>query len=149
VPYWLLILIAMLVVGQAMNPKERDFTWYRSLQRPPWMSLHLWFPWAWFVINTTFFASTFLCWLSNLDWRWLVAYLALLIVIKSPPLIMCRFRSPAAGLPFWVFGWFFTLIMALQVRPTSMPASWLLLPALIWLPVEAVLTLEILRLNRR
>ncbi len=148
-PYWLLIIVGMLVVGQAMNPRKRDFTWYSALQRPGWMVIYLWNPWTWFLINVTFFASVFLCWLKVLDWHWLVAYLALLVAIKCPPLIMCRFRSLGAGLPFWAVGWIFTLVVALQVRPISPLSSWLLLPALIWLPVEAVLTLQVMRSNRR
>lgn len=148
-PPWSLILIALLVVTQTMNPSERDFVWYRTLKRPGWISLQLWIPAAWFIINITFYVSTLTFWNATKDWSWVAAYTVLLILLRSHPWVICRLHSLAAGLPFWLVSWLATLLMALLVRPTSPLASWLLMPALLWTPVEAIITFQMIGLNRK
>jgi tryptophan-rich sensory protein len=149
VPPWSLILIALLVVTQTLNPSERDFVWYRGLVRPNWISLHLWIPAAWFVINITFYVSTLQIWNATENWRWVVVYMALLILLRSHPYVICRLRSLPAGLPFWLASWLLTLILAITVRSISSIASLLLIPALVWTPVEAIITCQMIGLNRQ
>ncbi|WP_216903635.1 tryptophan-rich sensory protein [Synechococcus sp. CCY 9618] len=149
VPPWSLILIAMLVVTQAMNPTERDFIWFRSLQRPGWLSLQIWLPAAWFVINITFYLSALRCWERSRNWSWVVAYMILLILLRSHPYVICRMRSLPSGLLFWLISWIANLVLAMLVRPIAPTASLLLLPALLWTPVEAVITYQMIGLNSK
>ncbi|KEF40808.1 MAG: hypothetical protein ER33_14900 [Cyanobium sp. CACIAM 14] len=148
-PPWSVILIALLVVTQIMNPSERDFVWYRTLKRPGWINMHLWFPAAWFLINITIYMSTLTCWSRTGDWNWVAAYVVVLILLRSHPWGICRFRRLAIGLPLWLLSWLATLILALLVRPASPLASWLLVPALLWTPVEAIVTFQMIGLNLR
>jgi tryptophan-rich sensory protein len=149
VPPWSLILIAMLVVTQTMNPSERDFLWYRSLEHPKWIPMHLWIPAAWFALNIAFYISALSVWNATQDWGLVAAYMGLLILLRSHPWFICRLRSLPAGLPFWLASWLATLILALVVRPLSPLASWLLVPILVWTPVEAAITVRMIGLNRK
>jgi len=149
VPPWLLILITLLVVTLVINPSERDFVWYRTLQRPGWVSMQPWIPAAWFVISVSFYFSALSFWLRNGEWRWMGAYAALLVLLRITHLVICRLRNLSAGLPLWLLGWLFTLILALSVRPASPQASWLLAPVLVWTPVEAAINLQMIGLNHK
>lgn len=149
VPPWSLILIALLVVTQTMNPTERDFIWYRTLKRPTWIKMHIWFPAAWFLINITFYVSTLQVWSATQDWRWVAGFVVVLVLLRSHPYVICRMHSLSAGLFFWLVSWIASLIMALMAQSISPLATWLLLPALVWTPVEALITFQMIGLNPR
>lgn len=149
VPPWLLILITLLVVTLVINPSERDFAWYRALKWPRWISMEPWIPAAWFVISVSFYFSALSIWLKSGDWRWMAAYAALLVLLRIDHLVICRLRNLVAGLPFWLLSWMVTLVLALIVRPSSPLAAGLLVPVLVWTPVEALITLQMIGLNRR
>ncbi len=149
VPPWLLILITFLVVNLVINPSERDFSWYRTLKRPGWISMQPWIPAAWFVINVSFYFSALSFWLRNADWRWMGVYTALLVLLRLDHLVICRLHRLSAGLPFWLLSWLVTLVLALLVRPTSPLAAGLLVPVLVWTPVEALVNLQMVGLNRK
>jgi tryptophan-rich sensory protein len=149
VPPWLLILITLLVVTLVINPSEHDFAWYRTLRRPGWMGIDPWVPAAWFVISVTFYFSTFAFWQANGDWRWVATYTALLVLWRSQQWLVCRLRNLAAGLPLWLLSWTLTLILALIVHPASPLAAGLLVPVLVWTPVESIVTLQMIGLNRK
>ncbi|MCP9835326.1 MULTISPECIES: tryptophan-rich sensory protein [unclassified Cyanobium] len=148
-PPWLLILITILVVTLVINPSERDFSWYRTLKRPGWISMQPWIPAAWFLISVSFYFSALSFWLKSGDWFWMGAYAVLLVLLRIDHLVICRLRNLVAGLPFWLLSWLVALILALIVRPTSPLAAWLLVPVLVWTPVEALVTLQMIGLNRK
>lgn len=147
-PPWSLILIALAVVMQFINPSEKDFSWYRTLKRPDWINMQPWIPIAWLVISVTFYFSTLAFWNTTMEWRWVAVYAALLVLLRGQHWLICRSRNLAAGLPYWVVAWVCTLILALIVRPTSPLAAWLLLPVLVWVPVEATINQQMIGLNR-
>ncbi len=149
VPPWLLILIALLVVTLVINPSERDFSWYRTLKRPDWISMQPWIPAAWFVINVSFYFSALSFWRKSGDWRWMGAYAALMVLLRLDHLVICRLRRLSAGLPFWLLSWLAALVLALIVLPASPLAAGLLLPVLVWTPVETLITLQMVGLNRK
>ncbi len=149
VPPWLLILITILVVTLVINPSERDFSWYRTLKRPGWISMQPWIPAAWFLISVSFYFSALSFWLKSGDWFWMGAYEVLLVLLRIDHLVICRLRNLVAGLPFWLLSWMVALVLALIVRPTSPLAAGLLVPVLVWTPVEAIVTLQMIGLNRK
>jgi benzodiazapine receptor len=149
VPPWLLILITLLVVTLVINPSERDFSWYRTLKRPAWISMQPWIPAAWFLISVSFYFSALSFWLKSGDWHWMAAYGALLVLLRVNHLVICCLRNLVAGLPFWLLSWMVTVVLALIVRPTSPLAAGLLVPVLVWTPVEALVTVQMIGLNRK
>ncbi|MCP9798099.1 tryptophan-rich sensory protein [Cyanobium sp. Lug-B] len=148
-PPWLLILIAVLVITLVVNPTERDFVWYRSLRRPEWIGRQPWVALVWPLITVCFYGSAVAFWQSTVSWGWMGAYAVLLVLLRSPHWLICRLHRLTAGLPFWLLSWTLTLVLALIVRPASPLASGLLLPALLWTPVEASIALRMVGLNRK
>jgi translocator protein len=149
VPPWLLILITVLVITLVVNPTERDFVWYRSLRRPEWISRAPWVALAWPLISACFYGSALAFWQTASSWGWMAAYAVLLVLLRSPHWLICRLHNLSAGLPLWLLGWTLTLVLALIVRPASPLASGLLLPVLLWTPVEAAIALRMVGLNRK
>jgi tryptophan-rich sensory protein len=149
VPPWLLILIIVLVITLVVNPTERDYVWYRSLRRPAWISRHPWVALAWPLISVGFYGSALAFWQEAGSWSWVAVYALLLVLLRSPRWLICRLHNLSAGLPVGLLGWALTLVLALIVRPASPLASGLLLPVLVWTPVEAAITLRMVGLNRK
>jgi tryptophan-rich sensory protein len=149
VPPWLLILIAVLVITLVVNPTERDFVWYRSLRRPEWISRQPWVALVWPLITVCFYGSALAFWPTAGSWGWLAAYALLLVLLRSPLWLICRLHSLSSGLPLWLLSWTLTLVLALIVRPAAPLASALLLPVLLWTPVEAAIGLRMVGLNRK
>lgn len=148
-PPWLLILIIVLVITLVVNPTERDFVWYRSLRRPLWISHQPWVALAWPLITVCFYGSALAVWQSARSWGWVAAYAVLLVLLRSPRWLICRLHSLTTGLPFGLLSWTLTLALALIVRQASPLASRLLVPVLLWMPVEAAITLRMIGLNRK
>ncbi len=148
-PPWSLILIAMLVVTQIMNPTERDFIWYRTLKRPGWMKMQLWIPAAWLVINITFYLATLVSWNRTRDWNLVAIFIVLLVLLRSHPWLICKLHSLSVGLLFWLIGWVANLSLAIALHSVAPLASQLLLPAVLWTPFEAAITFQMIGLNRK
>lgn len=148
-PPWLLILITVLVITLVVNPTERDFVWYRSLRRPEWISRHPWVALAWPLISVCFYGSALAFWQTAESWGWVGVYAALLVLLRIPHWLICRLHRLSAGLPLWLLSWTLTLVLALIVGSASPLASGLLLPVLVWTPVEAAIALRMVGLNRK
>ncbi|MEA5390829.1 TspO/MBR family protein [Cyanobium gracile UHCC 0139] len=148
-PPWLLILITVAVITLVVNPTERDYVWYRSLRRPAWISRQAWVALVWPLISVGFYGSALAFWQTAASWGWVAAYAVLLVLLRCPRWLSCRLHNLSAGLPLWLLSWTMTLVLALIVRPASPLASWLLLPVLLWLPVEAAIALQMVGLNRK
>jgi benzodiazapine receptor len=149
VPPWLLILIAVLVITLVVNPTERDFVWYRSLRRPEWISRQPSIALVWPLLTVCFYGSALVFWPTAGSWGWLAAYALLLVLLRTPLWLICRLHSLSSGLPVWLLSWMLTLVLALIVRPAAPLASALLLPVLLWTPVEAAIGLRMVGLNRK
>lgn len=148
-PPWLLILITVAVITLVVNPTERDFVWYRSLRRPEWISRQPWLALAWPLISVGFYGSALAFWQTAASWGWVAAYAVLLVLLRSPRWLSCRLHNLSAGLPLRLLSWTLTLVLALVVGPASPLASVLLLPVLVWTPVEAAIDLRMVGLNRK
>ncbi|MBD2717836.1 tryptophan-rich sensory protein [Synechococcus sp. FACHB-909] len=148
-PPWLLILITVLVITLVVNPTERDYVWYRSLRRPDWIAAQPWVALVWPLISVCFYGSALAFWQTAGSWGWVAVYAVLLVLLRSPHWLICRLHRLTAGLPLWLLSWTLTLVLALIVGPASPLASGLLLPALVWTPVEAAIALRMVVLNRK
>lgn len=147
-PPWLLILILMEGVILLINPTRKDFAWYQGLRRPPWMPFASSIPLIWLLIHIGFYLSSLVSWQARNNWNLVFAYLVLLALVEGYTLLMCRSRRLATGTLLCLLGWAYGLILAAALLPISMLASALLIPYLLWAPMEAMITWDMRRLNK-
>lgn len=150
-PAWLLILILMELVIVLINPAPKDYLWFRGLRRPPWLRFFIWIPLIWLVISAGLYFSALISWEGSNSWLLLISYLLLLAVLESHTWLLCRYRNLRLGAAALLAGWIYGLVLALALVPQdSSGMAWqLLLPLLIWAPIEAYALERMQRLNRR
>lgn len=146
-PHWLVLLILMELVILGINPTRKDFVWFQGLRRPAWLRFHLWIPLIWLGIYACFYVSGLLSWEASQNWRLTTAYVVLLVLVESYTLITCRTRRLTTGTVACLVGWVYGAVLALLLLPLSVPAALLLLPYLLWSPVEALVTWQMKGLN--
>jgi len=144
--FW--ILIAMLVVAVGLNPSKAEFSWFLRLRRPRWLVFEGWIPVIWLVIYACFYGSALLSWNAAPESSLLLGYLALLVLVQSYTLVICRSRSLARGTLIGFAGWVWGIALTLVVSQHSIGAWLLLLPYLIWSPVGTFVTWQMQKLNR-
>lgn len=142
------ILIAMVGVAVGLNPTKGEFGWFLRLRRPRWLVFEGWIPVIWLVIYACFYASALLSWNAAAQWTLLMGYLALLVLVQSYTLVICRSRSLGAGTWIGFAGWVWGIALTLGVAQHSFGAWLLLLPYLIWSPVGTFVTWQMQKLNR-
>ncbi|MEB3361252.1 MAG: tryptophan-rich sensory protein [Synechococcaceae cyanobacterium] len=149
-PAWLLILILMELVIVVINPDPKDYLWYRGLRRPHWLRFFIWIPLIWLVISAGLYFSALLSWESSNSLLLLLSYLLLLAVLESHTWLLCSYRNLRLGAGVLLVGWIYALVLAISLllRDSTGMASQLLLPLLIWAPIEAY-ALERMRLINR
>ena len=147
-PPWLLILILMEGVILVINPTRKDFAWYRGLRRPNWVPFSASIPLIWLLIHVGFYLSSLVSWQVRNSWNLVLAYLLLLVLVESYTWMMCRSRRLATGTMLCLAGWAYGMILAASLLTVSTLASALLVPYLLWAPVEALITWDMRRLNR-
>ena len=149
-PAWLLILILMEGVIVLINPSPKDYLWYRGLRRPPWLRFFIWIPLIWLVISAGLYFSALMSWESSRSWLLLLSYLLLLAVLESHTWLLCQYRNLRLGAAALLIGWIYALVLAISLMPhdNSGMASQLLLPLLIWAPIEAYALERMRRINR-
>lgn len=150
-PAWLLILILMELVIMMINPAPEDYLWFRGLRRPSWLRFSIWIPLIWLLINAGLYFSALMSWESSKSWLLLLSYLLLLAVLESHTWLLCRYRNLRLGVAALLVGWVYALILALSLVPRDPSGmAWqLLLPLLIWAPIEAYALERMQQLNRR
>ena len=146
-PPWLLILILMEAVILLINPTRKDFAWYQGLRRPRWVSFSTSIPLIWLVINACFYLSALISWHERNSWNLVFAYIVLLALVESYTWMMCRTRRLSTGAILCLVGWLFGLLLSTALFTVSLLAALLMLPYLVWAPVEALITWEMRRLN--
>ncbi|MEB3168343.1 MAG: tryptophan-rich sensory protein [Synechococcaceae cyanobacterium] len=147
-PPWLLILILMEGVILLINPTRKDFAWYRGLRRPQWVPFASSIPVIWLLIHFGFYLSSLVSWQVSNNWNLVMAYILLLVLVESYTWIMCRTRRLGTGSLLCLLGWAYGLVLAAALLSLSLLASALLIPYLLWAPVEALITWDMRRLNR-
>jgi tryptophan-rich sensory protein len=146
-PPWLVILVAMVLVTLLLNPGKEEFGWFLRLRRPAWLTFERWIPVIWVAIYLCFYASALLAWRASGSWALMLAYLALLLLVQSYTLVICRSRRLANGTVVGFLGWVWGMALAVGVTPLSPPAALLLVPYLLWSPVGTFVTWRMQRLN--
>jgi len=148
VPHWLLILILMEGVILLINPSRSDFAWYQGLRRPQWVPFAASIPLIWLLIHVSFYVSSLLSWQARNNWTLIMAYILLLILVEGTTWLMCRRRRLATGTLMCLLGWLYGILLSAILLPVAPLASALLVPYLLWAPVEALITWDMRRLNR-
>ncbi len=146
-PPWLLILVLMEGVIVLINPTRKDFAWYQGLRRPEWVTFSAFIPLIWLLIHACFYLSALISWGIRSSWNLVLAYVLLLILVESYTWLMCRSRRLSAGTLLCLIGWSYGLILTLLVLSISSSAALLMLPFLMWSPVEALITWQMRQLN--
>lgn len=146
-PPWLLILILMEGVILLINPTRKDFAWYQGLRRPRWVPFAGSIPLIWLLIHVAFYLSSLVSWQARNNWNLVLAYIVLLVLVEGYTWLMCRSRRLATGTLLCLLGWAYALILAASLLSVSTLASALLLPYLLWAPIEALITWDMRRLN--
>lgn len=147
-PPWLLILILMEGVILLIKPTRQDYAWYQGLRRPSWMPFASNIPLIWLLIHVAFYASSLASWEARNNWTLVLAYIVLLMFVQGSPWLLCRSRRLATGTLVCLLGWVYGVILATALLPVSLTASVLLLPYLLWAPVEALVIWDMRRFNR-
>jgi len=147
VPAWLLILLAMVAIVLGINPTSNDYGWFQSLRRPPWAEFHVWIPAIWLGIYFFLYASALATWAARPDWRLMGAYGVLLLLLETYPWLMCRTRRLGLGALVCLAAWLFGVLLAAKLLPELLLSASLLLPLLLWAPVEAWIDWSMVRLN--
>jgi len=149
-PAWLLILLLMEGVIVMINPSPKDYLWYRGLRRPHWLRFFIWIPLVWLVITAGLYFSALISWQTKNSWWLLLSYLLLLAILESHTWLLCQYRNLRLGAAALVIGWVYGLVLAinLMVYDSTLMASQLLLPLLIWAPIEASALEQMRRINR-
>lgn len=147
-PPWLLILILMEAVILLINPTRRDFAWYQGLRRPTWVRFSTSIPLIWLLIIACFYVSALASWQASRNWNLVLAYILLLVLVEGYTWMMCRTRRLSTGTLLCLVGWLYGLLLAAVLLSVSPLGSLLLLPYLLWAPVEALITWDMRRINR-
>jgi tryptophan-rich sensory protein len=147
VPAWLLILLAMVTIVLSINPASNDYGWFQGLRRPAWADFHVWIPAIWLGIYAFLYASAVAAWTARPDWRLMGGYAVLLLLLEIYPWLMCRTRRPGLGALVCLAAWLFGLLLAVTLLPSLVRSAILLLPLLLWAPVEAWIDWSMVRLN--
>ena len=96
----------------------------------------VWSPLLWLVIYAFLFASALITWDSEANWRLLLAYLLLLLLIKGHTWLFCRTCRLDCGAMACGISWMYGFGLAVRLAEISPTAAVGLLPFLLWVPVE-------------
>jgi benzodiazapine receptor len=147
-PAWLVLALVLIAVLALLNPSPEDWRWFLALRRPRWLTFERWIPLIWSAIYACFYASALLCWQAGGRWPLMAAYLAVVLLVQSYTLLICRTRRLSSGTAVGFAGWLWGVALAVIVLPLSGRAALLLLPYLLWSPVGTFVTWRMERLNR-
>ena len=138
----------MEVVILVINPTRKDFAWFQRLRRPSWLRFHVWIPLIWLAIYATLYLSALVTWEARRDWWLIGGYLVLLMLVEGYTWMMCRTRRLSTGTLLCLVGWLYGLLLSVALLSVSPLGSALLLPYLLWAPIEALITWDMRRINR-
>lgn len=124
--------------------------WYYALQQPPWKPPDWAFGPIWTLIFGLAAASAALAWRAALpaQRRGLVGLFVVNAALNIGwSALYFALRRPDWALIEVVFLWASVAWLVWRVRALSRPASWCLVPYLVWVSIAAALNLETVRLN--
>jgi len=149
---WMIIgAVTLLVMIGSFFITPRDIKWFASLTRPRWLVFEPLIPIIWTVIFICGAASANIVWQKNpgslITWLLMGLYLLLEIITVTYIPIMLRFRSLKRGEIIGSVGGIFGVVLTISVLPISPLAAGLLVPYLLWSPIGAYTTDELIKLN--
>lgn len=149
---WMVIgAITLLISVGSFFITPRDVKWFAKLSRPRWLVFEPLIPVIWTVVFVTGAASANIVWQKNpgslITWLLMGLYLLLEIVTVTYIPLMLRLRSLRVGEIVGSSGMVLGFLLALAVLPISRMAALLLVPYLLWSPVGAYTTEELIQLN--
>lgn len=147
-PPWVIIfaLMAVLVVG--INPSQADYDWSLSLRRPVWLSSQVLQPLLWLVLYGCLYVVALRLWQVLPGVGSISGVLVLVLLIEVSTWLFCRSRVFGVGVAGRLLAWLWCLRLALTLPVAAAPAPLLLLPLLVWLPLEALGFWQMRQLNR-
>ncbi|MDM9383076.1 TspO/MBR family protein [Chlorogloeopsis sp. ULAP01] len=152
IPSWLVIgAVTFLVAFGSFFITPRDVKWFARLTRPRWLVFEPLIPLIWTVIFICGAASATIVWEKNpgstITWLLMGCYLLLEIITVTYIPVMLRNRSLRVGEIIGWVGLILGILLAISVLPISWLATLLLIPYLVWSPVGAYTTEELIQLN--
>jgi tryptophan-rich sensory protein len=145
---WLIIFVAMAFPVLAINPSSGDFRWFRSLRRPPWLAAFVWLPVLWLLIELCIYLSALIVWQRLHSLPLLIVAALVILLQESRTWLMCRFRSLAFGSVVQLAAWICALVLVQRTAPIDSTAALLLLPMLLWSPLELIALHQMKQLNQ-
>ncbi len=151
-PPWLVIGSITILVAVLMNRlSAQDIRWFNRLRRPPWLTFEGIIPFIWMFIFICAGYSAYVVWMTNPGdsqiWLFMGGYLILEGLIMAYTPVMCKLRSLRVGTIIGATGFFWGLILALNLWKVSPWAVVLLLPYLLWSPIGTYVTWKMIPLN--
>lgn len=149
---WIVIgAIAFIVAIGSFFITPPDVKWFARLTRPRWLVFEPLIPFIWTFIFICGAISAHIVWQKNpgslITWLLMGLYLLLEIITVAYIPLMLRFRSLKTGEIIGSVGVIVGVLLTAFVLPISRLAALLLVPYLIWSPVGAYTTEELIQLN--
>jgi tryptophan-rich sensory protein len=145
---WLFIIVALAFPVLVINPGQRDFHWFRSLRRPAWLAVFVWLPVLWLLIQFSILISSLIVWHRFHSLPLLLVAGLVILLQECRTWLMCRFRSLTLGGVLQLAAWICALVLVLRTAPIDTTAALLLLPMLLWSPLEVIALHQMGPLNR-
>lgn len=147
-PDWLIIFVALAAIVLTINPSQRDFAWFRTRRRPSWLSRFVWLPVLWLLIEFCLVLSALIIWYRLHSLPLVITYGLVLLLQESRTWLMCRLRSFAVGSALQLAALICALILAVRVAAVDQTATLLLLPMLLWSPLELIALHHMRQINQ-
>jgi tryptophan-rich sensory protein len=154
---WVRLVISLAVpllvggLGGQITSKSLD-DWYPALRKPSWNPPNWVFPIAWTALFLAMGVALYRVWGLGLDTPGVPLALALfagqLVLNVLWSLFFFGLRSPPLALVEVVFLWLAVAATLRAMGSLDAVSGWLLAPYLAWVTFAAILTAEIVRLNR-
>ena len=149
---WMIIgAISLFVMIGSFFITPRDIKWFARLTRPRWLVFEPLIPIIWTVIFICGAASANIVWQKHpgglITWLLMGLYLLLEIITVTYIPVMLRFRSLKKGEIIGLVGVVLGVVLTICVLPISPLAAGLMIPYLLWSPIGAYTTDELIELN--
>lgn len=131
-----------------LTPSPAQQHWFIRLRRPRWLVHEKQIPRLELAIDGCLIVSAWLAWRSTTSWTLMVAYLALWLVVQGRIQLICTSRRLAYGSWCSLIAGMGSAALAVVVFPQSLSAALLLLPLLLWSPLDGVISWQMMRLHR-
>ena len=144
----LLILVVMVAAAALLTPAPAQQLWYLRLRRPRWLVFEKRIPLVELCIDITLALSTIEAWRSTNSWWLLAAYGALWLVVQGRIWLICTTRRLRYGIWCALSVGIGSAVLMTAMVPQSLIAATLLLPLLLWSPLDLLIMREMEHLQR-